>query len=347
METVRFGRSGLRVSELALGTWRFGRDTDEAASFAQLDLFRDRGGNFVDTADVYGNGLAEEIVGRWLASRGGRDELVIGTKVWGRMGPGPNALGLSRKHIVAAIDASLRRLQTDHVDLYYVHAWDPGVELEETLSTLDGLVRAGKVRHLGASNWLGWQLMHAWGLARIHGWEPFVCVQNEYNLLSRMCDLEVLPACHATGLVLTPWSPLGGGWLTGKYRRGVSAPIAGTRVADWLEAWQPDSWEHRGSERTWAVVDALLGIAEARGVSPAEVALNWLRAKPGIVAPIVGARTVEQLEGNLRATGWELEPAEVVELDEASGVALASVYAFVDAMERTQGRQGDQPREGT
>lgn len=346
MKTVRLGRSGLRVSELALGTWRFGRETDEATAFVQLDLFRERGGNFIDSADVYGNGRAEEIVGRWLASRGGRDELVVATKVWGRMGAGPNALGLSRKHIVSAIDASLSRLQTDYVDLYYLHAWDPGVQLEETLSTLDGLVRAGKVLHVGASNWLGWQLMHAWGLARIHGWEPFVSVQNEYNLLSRMCDLEVLPACRETGLVLIPWSPLGGGWLTGKYRRGTSAPIPGTRVADWIESWQPDSWEQRGNEKTWAVVDALIGIAEARGVSPAEVAINWLRAMPDVVAPIVGARTVEQLESNLRSVEWELEPAEVVTLDDASDVPLASLYAFVDDMERAQGRHSAEATEG-
>src|SRR3954449_1065615 len=235
MRTVMVGRSGLRVSELALGTWRFGCDTDEATAFAQLDLFRDRGGNFIDTADVYGNGLAEEIVGRWLARRGGRDGLAVGAEVWGRWGPGPHALGLSRKHIVAAIDASLRRLQLDHVELYYLHAWDPGVQLEETLATLDGLVRAGKVLHIGASNWLGWQLMRAWGLARIHGWEQFVTVQNEYNLLSRMSDLEVLPACREAGLALIPWSPLAGGWLTGKYKRGMTAPIAGTRVADWIE----------------------------------------------------------------------------------------------------------------
>jgi len=326
---------------LALGTWRFGRDTDEATAFAQLDLFRDRGGNFIDTADVYGNGLAEEIVGRWLASRGGRDELVVGTKVWGRMGRGPNALGLSRKHIVAAIDASLRRLQLDHVDLYYLHAWDPGVQLEETLATLDGLVRAGKVLHIGASNWLGWQLMRGWGLARIHGWEQFVTVQNEYNLLSRMSDLEVLPACREAGLALIPWSPLAGGWLTGKYKRGMTAPIAGTRVADWIEPWQPDSWEPRANETTWTVVDALLRVAEARGVAPAEVAINWLRAKPDIVAPIVGTRTVEQLEGNLRAVDWNLEPAEVGTLDQASAISPGSLYAFVDEMERTQGRPAD------
>jgi aryl-alcohol dehydrogenase-like predicted oxidoreductase len=341
MRTLRLGNSGLRVSELSLGTWRFGRDTDEATAFAQLDLFRDRGGNFIDTADVYGNGLAEEIVGRWLVSRGCRDELVVGTKVWGRMGNGSNALGLSRKHIVSALDASLRRLQIDHVDIYYVHAWDPGVQLEETLSTLDGLVRAGKVLHLGASNWLGWQLMQAWGLARMRGWEPFVTVQNEYNLLSRMCDLEVLPACREAGLAFIPWSPLAGGWRTGKYGRGLDAPIPGTRVADWIEPWQPDSWEHRGNEKTWAVVDALVGVAEARHVAPAEVAINWLRAKPDIVAPIVGARTIEQLEGNLQSVEWDLEPAEVVVLDQASDVSPGSLYAFVDDMERTQGRHAD------
>ncbi len=341
MRTLRFGRTGLRVSELALGTWRFGRDTDESDAFAQLDLFRDRGGNFVDSADVYGDGRAEEIVGRWLASRGSREELVVATKVWGRTGPGSNGLGNSRKHIVSAVDASLRRLQTDYLDLYYLHAWDPGVQLEETLSTLDGLVRAGKVLHLGASNFLGWQLMRVWGLCRLHGWEPLAAVQNEYNLLSRMSDLEVLPACHEAGLVLVPWSPLGGGWLTGKYRRGLDAPVPGTRVADWIEPWQPESWEHRGNERTWRVVDALLGVAEARGVSPAQVALNWLRVKPGVMSPIVGARTVEQLEGNLRSVEWELEPAEIAALDDASEVPTTSLYAFVEAMERTQGRRAD------
>ncbi len=341
MRTLRFGRTGLRVSELALGTWRFGRDTDENAAFAQLDLFRDRSGNFVDSADVYGEGRAEEIVGRWLASRGAREEFVVATKVWGRMGPGANAIGNSRKHIVSALDASLRRLQTDYVDLYYLHAWDPDVDIEETLSTLDGLVRAGKVLHLGASNFLGWQLMRAWGLCSLHGWEQFVTVQNEYNLLSRMSELEVLPACREAGLVLVPWSPLGGGWLTGKYRRGIASPLPGTRVADWIEPWQPDSWEHRGNERTWAVVDALLGVAEARGVPPAQVALNWLRAKPDAIAPIVGARTVEQLEVNLGAVEWELEPEEVAALDQASDVPPTSLYAFVDAMERTQGRQSD------
>ena len=342
MRSVQFGTSGLRVSELGLGTWRYGRDTDEATAFAQLDLFREQGGNFIDSADVYGDGAAEEIVGRYLASRGSRDELVVATKVWGRMGTGPNAQGLSRKHIVSAIDASLRRLQTDHVDVYYLHGWDPGVQLEETLSTLDGLVRTGKVLHVAASNFLGWQLMQAWGLCKLHGWEPFVAVQNEYNLLSRMCDLEVLPACRETGLALIPWSPLGGGWLTGKYRRELAAPVAGTRVADWIEPWQPDSWEQRGTERTWAIIDALIAIAEARGVAPAEVALNWLRAKPGLVAPIIGARTLEQLESNLRAVAWELEPTEVATLDEVSAVPLTSLYAFVEDMERTQGRQADE-----
>jgi len=339
MKTLRFGKTGLRVSELSLGSWRFGSDANEEASFAQLDLFRERGGNFIDCADVYGGGRAEEIVGRWFASRGARDEFVVATKAWGRTGPGANDFGSSRKHIVAAVEASLRRLQTDYVDLYYMHAWDPGVELEETLSSLDGLVRAGKALHLGASNFLGWQLMRAWGFCGMHGWEQFVAVQNEYNLLSRMSELEVLPACRAAGLVLVPWSPLGGGWLTGKYRRSAGAPPTGTRVADWLESWQPDSWDQRATDRTWAVVDALVGVAEARGVSPAQVALNWVRAKPDVVAPIVGARTREQLEDNLASLEWELEPAEVATLDRASDVPAGSLYAFVDAMEQVQGRK--------
>ena len=342
MKTVRLGRSGLRVGGLALGAWTFGRETDEGTACALLDLFVDRGGNFVDTADAYNDGRSEEIVGRWLARRGGRDQLVIATKVYGRMGPGPNALGLSRKHIVSAIDASLRRLQTEYIDLYQLHVWDPGVQLEETLSTLDGLVRAGKVLHVGASNFLGWQLMQAWALDRIHGWEPFVSVQNEYNLLSRASELEVLPVCRETGIVLIPWSPLGGGWLTGKYRRGVTAPIAGTRVAESALPWQPDSWEQRGNERTWAVVDVLLGLAEARGVAPAEVALNWLRAKPDVIAPIIGARTPEQLESSLRSVEWDLDPGEVVALDRASDIPPMYPYAFIDQMTRMHGRLGEE-----
>jgi len=257
------------------------------------------------------------------------------------MGPGPNELGNSRKHIVRALDDSLRRLRTDYVDLYQLHVWDPGVALEETLSTLDGLVRAGKVLHVGASNFLGWQLMQAWALGRIHGWEPFVSVQNEYNLLSRASEWEVLPVCREAGLVLIPWSPLGGGWLTGKYRRGVTAPIAGTRVAESALPWQPDSWEQRGNERTWAVVDALVGVAEARDVAPAEVALNWLRAQPDVCAPIVGARTLEQLEGSLRSVEWELAPEEVAALDEASALPAPYPYSFVEQMTRMHDRLGD------
>ena len=239
---------------------------------------------------------------------------------------------------MSAIDASLSRLQTDHVDLYYLHGWDPGVQLEETLSTLDGLVRAGKVLHVASIELARLAAHAAWGLAGIHGWEPLVCVQNEYNLLFAD-DRSGGAAClSATGLALVPWSPLGGGWLTGKYRREVSAPVAGTRVADWLEPWQPDSWEQRGNERTWVVIDALLAIAEARESRPQKLRSTGCARSLDLVAPIVGARTVEQWRAIFASVAWELDQAEVDHSRPGERRPSYIALRFVDGMERTQGR---------
>jgi aryl-alcohol dehydrogenase-like predicted oxidoreductase len=230
MEQRFLGRTGLKVSELCLGAMSFGDGTDEPTAHRMLDRFVEAGGTFVDTADVYNAGVSEEIVGRWLKTKP-RDDLVIATKVFGGMGKAPNDDGAGRKHIMTAVEASLRRLGTDHIDLYQVHVFDDGTPLEETLSTLDRLVTSGKVRFVGASNYAGWQLQKAIDLARHHGWEPYTCLQPLYNLLDRAAEWELIPVCQAEGLGVIPWSPLRAGWLSGKYRRGMTAPVEGSRVA--------------------------------------------------------------------------------------------------------------------
>ncbi|MBE3597849.1 MAG: aldo/keto reductase [Limnochordaceae bacterium] len=322
------GRTGLKVSELCLGTMTFGRESSEAESHRMLDRFAEAGGNFIDTADVYAAGVSEEILGRWLKGKR-RDDYVIATKVRFAMGKSPNDLGLSRKHIVAAIEASLRRLQTDYVDLYQVHAWDPGTPLEETLSTLDDLVHKGLVRYTGASNYTGWQLQKAIDAARAHGWEPFSCLQPLYNLLDRSTEWELIPVCVNEGLGVIPWSPLRGGWLSGKFRRGMTAPPAGTRIEQASRYGWSENWERYNNERTWRVIDTLLAIAGQVGKTPAQVALNWLLRKPGVTAPIIGARDMAQLEDNLGATGWELTAEQVAALDRASDPELPYPYDFI------------------
>ncbi|NDZ88177.1 aldo/keto reductase, partial [Streptomyces sp. SID10115] len=302
------GRTGLRVSELCFGTMTFGSGADETTSHRMLDTFTEAGGTFIDTADMYGRGLSEEILGRWLKSRR-RDELVVATKVFATMGDAPNAGGLSRKHIVSAVDASLRRLGTDYIDLYQTHVWDATTPVEETLSTLDTLVKAGKVRYLGASNHSAAQLQKALDVARAHGWEPYASLQPFYNLLGRDIEWELLPLSEAEGVGVIPYSPLHGGWLSGKFRRGMAAPPEGTRGAG--------SWEERATEDTWRVVDAVLAVAGETGRSPAQVALRWLLQQPGVTAPIIGARSVEQLADNLGCVDWELTAGQRQRLTEA------------------------------
>ena len=237
------GKTGLKVSELCLGAMTFGRENEatEEESFQMMDRFVAAGGNFIDTANVYSTGISEEIVGRWLKKQR-RDDLVIATKVRFPMGTGPNDLGLSRKHILSSVEASLRRLQTDYIDLYQVHCWDEKTPLEETLSTLNDLVRKGVVRYVGASNFAGWQLQRAIDLSRENGWEVLVCLQPQYNLLCRSTEWELIPLCRREGLGVIPWSPLRGGWLSGKFKRGMTAPPEGSRIElaekkDWGEKW--------------------------------------------------------------------------------------------------------------
>jgi aryl-alcohol dehydrogenase-like predicted oxidoreductase len=321
MDMRYLGRTGLSVSELCLGAMTFGREATEAESHAMLDRFVAAGGNFIDTADVYSRGGSEEILGRWLA-RQSRDDLVIATKVrFGTDDPNArraNRWGLGRKHIVSAVEASLKRLKTDYIDLYQVHMWDPHTPLEETLSALDALVKSGKVRFIGASNYSGWQLQKSIDLARAHGWEPFTCLQALYNLLDRDTELELLHVVRHEGLGMIPWSPLRGGWLAGRYHRGLNAPVSGTRIElAGSQGWS-ETWERYNTDRTWTVIETILAITKDIGKTPAQVALNWLLRRPGVTGPIIGARNMQQLEDNIGASGWRLTDDQVQRLTTAS-----------------------------
>ena len=324
MEYRTLGRSGCVVSTLALGTMTFGTESDEDVSHAQLDALVAAGGNLIDTADVYSDAASEEIIGRWLGRQSSdvRDQLVLATKGRFRVGPGPNDLGLSRRHLRAALHASLRRLGVDHVDLYQVHAHDPLTPPEETLRFLDDAVRAGQIAYVGLSNYTGWQLQQVVDLAELRRLVRPVTLQPQYNLLAREIEWEILPACWPTGSGLLPWSPLGGGWLTGKYTR-EDRPSGATRLGENPDRGVEAYDRRRGVERTWAVIDAVASIAERRSVSMAQTALAWLIDRPGVSSVILGARTLEQLADNLGAAGLHLSDEERRMLDAASDPAPA------------------------
>ena len=318
MEYRTLGRSGCAVSSLCLGTMTFGDESDEKVSHAQLDRFVEAGGTFVDTADVYSAGESERIIGRWLASRPAdvTEAVVLATKGRFPMAADPNGAGLSARHLTRALDASLSRLGVEAVDLYQAHSWDPCTPIEETLRTLDGFVRAGKIRYYGFSNFTGWQLTKAVAAARSLGLTAPVTLQPQYNLLVRETEYEIVPAALDAGLGLLPWSPLGGGWLTGKYQRD-QRPTGATRLGDNPQRGM-EAWDRRNTERTWDVIEAVQAIAEARGVSMAEVALAWVTDRPAVTSTILGARTLDQLEVNLRAAGLHLTDEETGSLDRAS-----------------------------
>ncbi len=320
MDYRTLGGSGCAVSCLCLGTMTFGVETDEAGAHQQLDRFIEAGGTMVDTADVYGDGRSEEIIGSWFAGRPAEvtERVVLATK--GRFASAahdlPNGVGLSARHLTRALDASLRRLGRDAVDLYQVHAYDALTPLEETLRTLDGFIRAGKIRYWGLSNFTGWQLTKAVHMARALNVAGPVTVQPQYSLLARETEWEIVPAAADAGMGLLPWSPLGGGWLSGKYRRD-QRPTGNTRLGDDPNRGM-EAWDRRGTDRTWQVIDAVQKVAEDRGVSMAEVALAWVTGQPSVSATILGARTMGQLETNLRAAGLHLSAAETAALDAAS-----------------------------
>ncbi len=324
MEYRNLGRSGAAVSTLTLGTMTFGQETDEDGAHAQLDAFVEAGGTLVDTADVYTGGQSEQIIGRWLAARpvSVTDRVVLASKGRFPTGDGPNDVGLSRRHLARAIDASLARLGVDHIDLYQVHAYDPLTPLEETLSALDDAVHAGKIGYVGLSNFTGWQLQRAVDLAEHRHLASPVTLQPQYNLLVREIEWEIVPAALANGLGLLPWSPLGGGWLTGKYSRD-ERPTGATRLGEDPER-GVEAYDRRGKvERTWDVVDAVRSVADTRGVTMAQVALAWLVDRPSVTSVILGARTLEQLKDNLGAADLHLSPQETARLDEASDPGAA------------------------
>jgi len=324
MEYRTLGRSGCAVSALALGTMTFGSETDEATAWVQLDRFVEVGGTLVDTADVYSAGASEEIVGRWLAARSKdvRRQVVLATKGRFPTGAGTNDAGLSRRHLAWALDDSLRRLGVEAIDLYQVHAHDPFTPIEETLRFLDDAIRAGKIHYAGLSNFTAWQLQKAVDVADARNLARPVTLQPQYNLLVREIEWEIIPACSAEGLGVLPWSPLGGGWLTGKYRRD-ERPKGATRLGE-----NPnrgvEAYDRRSRvERTWDVIAALHQIAEARGASMAQVALAWLVDRPAVTSVILGARTLDHLEDNLGAADLHLSAAETEQLDTASDPGAA------------------------
>jgi aryl-alcohol dehydrogenase-like predicted oxidoreductase len=320
MEYRKLGRTGLKVSELCLGTMTFRWTSDEANSIAVLNRAWDAGINFIDTADVYsrwaeGNpgGVAETIIGAWMKDKP-RDQIILATKVRGRMWDGPNGEGLSRYHIMEAVEASLRRLQTDHIDLYQVHAPDNDTPLEETLRALDDLVRQGKVRYLGASNYKAWYLMKALWVSDKHGFDRFECIQPHFHLLNRReVEPELAALCLDQGVAMIPYSPLAGGFLTGKYSREGTPENSRGAGGDRMKRYSTD--------QGFAVIDTLRALGEAQGGKTiAQMALAWLLTLPFVSAPIIGANTVEQLDESLGAAGLRLTEDAMKKIDEVTGV---------------------------
>ncbi len=313
MEYRQLGRSGLRVSEICLGTMQFKWTTDEPTSYRVLDVFAEAGGNFLDTADIYSSwaeglrgGEAETVIGNWMARKGNRRQVVVATKARGRMWPGPNGEGLSRAHLIQACDDSLRRLQTDYIDLYQTHWPDDDVAIEETMRALDDLVKAGKVRYVGCSNYKGWQLVEALLTSRQLGLVEYVSVQPHWSLVERVgFETDAYAVVRKYGLGIIPYSPLAAGFLTGKYKR--NQPLPESKRASGVQRWLTD--------KNFDVLDRLGEIARGRGKSVSQIALAWLLSMPSMTAPIIGANTPDQLSESLGAVGVRLTPEEMQSLD--------------------------------
>jgi aryl-alcohol dehydrogenase-like predicted oxidoreductase len=319
MKYTKLGSSGTVVSKIALGTMYFGSETTEEEAFSILDAFIEAGGNFLDTANVYAGSVSEQIIGRWLAARPSEitDRVVLATKGRSRMGPDVNEAGLSRRHLHRALNASLRRLGVETIDLYQLHASDMHTPMEETVAFLDAAVRAGKIHYTGLSNFTGWQLQLFVSTAKAMGAQVPVTLQPQYSLLSREIEWEIAPAALHNGLGLLPWSPLAGGFLSGKYQRG-SAPAPDTRAGSQKPLYQWTSEEYADSDQNWATIGAVVRIAKDIGASPSQVALSWLCGRPGVTAPIVGARTIKHLTDNLAAADLTLDDQATEALDAVS-----------------------------
>jgi aryl-alcohol dehydrogenase-like predicted oxidoreductase len=339
MEYRNLGSSGVKVSSLCLGTMTFGDadeksfmhkvTADERTAFAIMDRALDSGVNFIDTADVYGqDGLSERVVGQWFLGGGKRDRVVLATKFRFTMGDGPNRAGGSRYRIVRCVEDSLRRLKTDRIDLYQIHMQDVTVPEEETLRALDDLVRTGKILYIGCSNYAAYRLADSLWISKSTHRERFVTLQAQYSLVARELEREHVPLCRQWGMGILPWSPLASGFLSGKYRKDAPAP-AGTR----LDVWK-DRYGRYDTPRSWAILDAVLAVAEEVGATPAQVSLAWLLHKPEVTSVIFGARTVAQVDDNLPAATLKLAPEHMQRLDEASAFELGYPYDF---MSRIQG----------
>jgi aryl-alcohol dehydrogenase-like predicted oxidoreductase len=316
----KLGNTGIAVGKIALGTMYFGSETPEADAFAILDTFIEAGGNLVDTANVYVNGVSEQVIGRWFAARPRdvTDNVLLATK--GRfnfLSQDVNAVGLSRRWLHRSLNASLERLGVETIDLYPLHASDMNTPIEETLLFLDEAVKAGKIHYIGLSNFTGWQLQLIVSTAKAMGVQVPVTLQPQYSLLSREIEWEVIPAALHNGIGLLPWSPLAGGFLTGKYQRGGTA-AADTRAGSEKPIYQSISEEYAVSDRNWDTIDTVVRIAKKIGATTAQVALSWIGDRPSVIAPIVGARTVEHLRGNLAAADLTLDSDVTAELEKVS-----------------------------
>jgi aryl-alcohol dehydrogenase-like predicted oxidoreductase len=326
MQYRQLGRSGLRVSTLTLGTMTFGGSgpfakvgrTDVAGATRLIDQARDAGVNLIDTANIYSAGLSEEIIGQAMKGRWG--ETLIVSKARMRHGDGPNAGGASRHELIAECDKSLKRLGRDHIDLYYIHEWDGETPIEETMEALDGLIRAGKVRYVGASNYSGWHLMKALWAADKHGYQRFVSQQIHYTLEAREAEYELVPITLDQGLGILVWSPLAGGLLTGKFRRNQEGPADSRHLQGWNEP------PIRDENRLYDIIEAVVGVADAKSISPAQVSLAWLLARPGVTSLVVGARNETQLADNLKAAEVTLTAEEIDRLETVSRPPLLYPY---------------------
>jgi len=325
MKMRSLGKTGIKVTELCFGTMTFGHNRGhghigglgQAEADILVNMAFDAGINFFDTADVYSDGLSEEMLARALGAR--RKNIVLATKVCNRMGPGPNDAGLSRHHIIEGCNASLKRLGTDYIDLYQLHKFDFNTPLEETIRALDDLVRQGKVRYIGCSNLAGWQLMKALAISDKHGWERFVTLQALYSLITRELENELVPLCLDQGLGILTWSPLSGGFLSGKYRRGQPRPT-GARLSE------QSGFIPFDEQKGFDIIEALDKIAERHQATVAQASLNYLLRKPGVTSVITGARTPKQLTDNLKTADWEMTPEEVADIDKVSKPAAAYPY---------------------
>lgn len=337
MEYRRLGQTGAKVSALCLGAMTFGEaddksmmhqvGCDEATAFAIMDRALSVGINFIDTANVYGqDGLSERVVGKWLKERGTREQIVLATKFRFGMGKAQNSSGGSRLHIMRAVEDSLRRLQTDRIDLYQIHMQDLDTPEEETLRALDDLVTQGKIVYLGASNYAAYRLVDSLWTSRDQKRAKFVTLQALYNLINRDLEVELVPACAQHGLGILPWSPLSGGFLSGKFRKGQAAP-EGSRLTKWAQA-----RERFATDRNFAIIETLVAEAQRMDATPAQLALAWLLTRPHVTAPIIGARSIAQLDDNLRALEIKLDADAVKKLDDISALTLPYPQDFISRL---------------